>query len=155
MPLKLVGKKVVYFDTDAIFFIEDEETLANMKKYMPTQDFLGGWKIEEELNRAQFAAPKRYKGETTDGETYIKAGGINFIEYLTEKAKESGLTELSDIKDYIKTYRFNFDEINIISSKWKVQRAYRVKGGTIIEFQEKEIKIPEKYSDIYHTNVVQ
>jgi hypothetical protein len=46
-----------------------------------------------------------------------------------------------------------FDEINIISSKWNVQRAYRVKGGTIIEFQEKEVKIPPKYQEIYERNV--
>ena len=46
-----------------------------------------------------------------------------------------------------------FEEINIISSKWNVQRAYRVKGGTLIEFQEKEIQVPKKYTEIYERNV--
>lgn len=152
LALKIGYEKVVYFDTDSIFFIKDEETVANMEKYMPTQNFLGGWKIEEIITKAQFTAPKRYKAENSKGEVYIKAGGINFTEYLQSKAKEQGLEELEDIKDYISRYHFSFDEINIVSSVLKVQRAYRVKGGTIIEFQDKEIKVPKKYSDIYHKN---
>lgn len=151
LALKIGYEKVVYFDTDSIFFIEDEETLANMKKYMPTQNFLGGWKIEEIIDRAQFTAPKRYKAEV-EGKTYIKAGGINFTQYLQEKAKEEGLNDLEDIKDYVKGYKFSFEEINIISSIWKVQRAYRVKGGTIIEFQDKEIKVPKKYKEVFEKN---
>ena len=152
LALKIGYEKVVYFDTDSIFFIKDEETVVNMNKYMPTQDFLGGWKVEEILTKAQFTAPKRYKAETSSGDVYIKAGGINFTEYLQEKAKQEGLYELEDIREYVSKYHFSFDEINIISSIWKVQRAYRVKGGTIIEFQDKEIKVPLKYSDIYHKN---
>ena len=153
LALKIGYEKVVYFDTDSIFFIDDEETRANMNKYMATQNFLGGWKIEEIITRAQFTAPKRYKAETDKGEVYIKAGGINFIQYLQEKAKESGLTELEDIKDYVDKYHFSFEEINIISSVWKVQRAFRVRGGTIIEFQDKEISVPKKYIDTYNKNV--
>ena len=153
LALKIGYEKVVYFDTDSIFFIKDEETVANMNKYMPTQNFLGGWKVEEIITKAQFTAPKRYKAENDKGEVYIKAGGINFTEYLQSKAKEEGLHELEDIKEYVSKYHFDFDEINIVSSTWKVQRAYRVKGGTIIEFQDKEIKVPKKYSDIYHKNV--
>ena len=48
---------------------------------------------------------------------------------------------------------FFSNRINIISSKWNVQRAYRVKGGTLIEFQEKEIQVPKKYTEIYERNV--
>ena len=154
LALKIGYEKVVYFDTDSIFFIKNEETVANMNKYMDTRDFLGGWKVEEIIKRAQFTAPKRYKAENSEGEVYIKAGGINFTEYLQEKAKAEGLHELEDIKDFVSKYHFGFDEINIVSSVWKVQRAFRVKGGTIIEFQDKEIKVPQKYSDIYHKNVV-
>ena len=151
LALKIGYEKVVYFDTDSIFFIEDEESLANMNKYMPTQNFLGGWAIEEIIDRAQFTAPKRYKAEV-DGKTYIKAGGINFTKYIQDKAKEEGLNDLEDIKDYVNKYHFDFDEINIVSSIWKVQRAFRVKGGTIIEFQDKEMSVPKKYKEIFEKN---
>ena len=53
----------------------------------------------------------------------------------------------------IDKYSFSFDEINIVNSDWKVQRAFRVKGGTIIEFQQKEMKVPEKYREIFAKNV--
>ena len=46
-----------------------------------------------------------------------------------------------------------FDEIDIISSKWQVQRAYRVKGGTLIEFQEKAMDIQLKYLEIARKNL--
>ena len=151
LALKIGYEKVVYFDTDSIFFIADEESIANMDKYMPKENFLGGWKVEETIEHAMFTAPKRYKAQV-DGKVYIKAGGINFTNYIQEKAKANGLTELEDIKDYVDNYQFEYDEVNIISSIWKVQRAYRVKGGTIIEFQDKEIKVPKKYLEIYEHN---
>lgn len=151
LALKIGYEKVVYFDTDSIFFIEDEESIKNMNKYMPSQNFLGGWAIEEIIDRAQFTAPKRYKAEV-DGKTYIKAGGINFTKYIQDKAKEEGLNDLEDIKDYVSKYHFDFDEINIISSTWKVQRAFRVKGGTIIEFQDKEMSVPKKYKEVFEKN---
>ena len=49
-------------------------------------------------------------------------------------------------------YAIPFDEVNIISSEWLVQRAYRVRGGTLIEFQNKKMDVQKKYSDIYHKN---
>ena len=147
------GSDIVYFDTDSIFFIKTEQTMANFEKYVDKRDFLGGWKIDKIISRAQFTAPKRYKYQDPKGATHIKAGGINFKEYITQKAKEQGLTTLEDISDFISKYEFSFEEINIISSIWKVQRAYRVKGGTIIEFQNKEMKVPKKYLDIYKKNV--
>ena len=146
------GSDILYFDTDSIFFIKTEETMRRFNELVNHADFLGGWKIDKIIKKAQFSTPKRYKYEDPEGETHIKAGGINFTQYIQEKAKEQGLHELEDIKDFVSKYHFSFDEINIISSVWKVQRAYRVKGGTIIEFQDKEIKVPLKYSDIYHKN---
>ena len=154
LALKIGYEKVVYFDTDSIFFIEDEESVANMKKYMPNQNFLGGWAIEEIIDRAMFTAPKRYKAEV-DGKTYVKAGGINFTQYIQERAKEEGLSELEEINEYVSKYHFNFEEINIVSSLWKVQRAFRVKGGTIIEFQDKEMSVPKKYKEIFEKNYKQ
>ena len=146
------GSKIIYFDTDSIFFIKDEETMANYEKYVNKNNFLGGWKIDKVISHMQATAPKRYKYEDEKG-AHIKAGGINFTEYLQKKAREQGLTELEDIKDFINSYKFSFEEINIVSSIWKVQRAYRVKGGTIIEFQDKEIKVPKKYKEVFEKNI--
>ena len=53
----------------------------------------------------------------------------------------------------IDNYDLPYDEINIVSSSWKVQRAYRVKGGTIIEFQDKEMNIQDKYIEIANKNL--
>lgn len=140
LALKIGWEQVVYFDTDSIFFIDTPETRANMKKYMNDEDFLGGWAIEEIIDRSQFAAPKRYKVEV-EGKATFKMGGFNLDKYASEKG--------------INVNEIPFDEVNIISSTWEVQRAYRVKGGTIIDFQKKEISIPKKYSSIYKKNVLQ
>jgi len=149
------GDKIVYFDTDSIFFIWDEETQANMNK-LNLKDELGGWALEEVLDRAQFTAPKRYKTEV-NGIATIKAGGVNFDDFkkthyreLYDEYIEQGMTN----KEALDSIIIPFDEINITNEKFKVQRAYRVKGGTIIEFQEKEISVPKKYVDIYERNIV-
>lgn len=144
LALKIGWEYVVYFDTDSIFFIWNEVTEANWNKYGNTKDELGGWAIEEFIDKAQFTAPKRYKTET-DGVATFKMGGFNLNNYIKDKANKMNINEES--------VEVSFDEINIVSSKWKVQRAFRCKGGTIIDFQEKEIKIPNKYLTIYESNV--
>lgn len=131
------GSKIVYFDTDSIFFIWDEETEA-VWKTLPQKDFLGNWGWEEFIDRAQFTAPKRYK-TLTDGKLTVKAGGINFSQWLKDKEWD----DLSAVP---------YDEINIVNSAWQVQRAYRVKGGTLIEFQQKEMSVQKKYEYIYRRN---
>ena len=151
-------ENVVYFDTDSIFFIWNKQT-KKVYESLDLEDHLGGWDLEEVLTRAQFSAPKRYKTIDEEGHTTIKAGGINFNKYKEEKVNEeleiTGETVDDDTKKaLIEKYMIPYEEINIISSKWKVQRAYRVKGGTIIEFQDKEMKVPKKYLDIYNTNVI-
>ena len=156
LALQIGWEKVVYFDTDSIFFIWDNES-EKVWNNTNQEDFLGGWAMEEFIDRAQFTAPKRYKTET-NGKTTIKAGGINFDEYKKRVHKE----EFEEIyqpmemteKEALGLIDLPFDEINIVSSSWKVQRAYRVKGGTIIEFQEKRMDIQDKYIDIYKKNVV-
>lgn len=153
LALKIGWDKVVYFDTDSIFFIWDKESEAVWNK-TNQRDFLGGWGLEEFIDRFQVTAPKRYKTET-DGKAVIKAGGINFDDYkyktnkdMVDKLISEGLT----MRDALRQIDLSFDEINLVSSTWKVQRAYRVKGGTIIEFQEKEIQVPKKYQNIYDRN---
>lgn len=131
------GKKIVYFDTDSIFFIWDEETEA-VWKTLPQEDFLGNWGWEEFIDRAQFTAPKRYK-TLTDNKLTVKAGGINFSQWL----KGTEWDDMSEVP---------YEEVNIVSSKWQVQRAYRVKGGTLIQFQEKEMDVQKKYETIYRRN---
>ena len=157
--LAIGWKHVVYFDTDSIFFIWNKETEKAWSKFNQ-EDFLGGWGAENPflLDRAQFTAPKRYKTEF-EGKTDIKAGGINFDEYIKRVHKDE-FEEIYDPdemteKEAISKINLPFDEINIVSSVWNVQRAYRVRGGTIIEFQEKKMDIQEKYRSIYEKNVVQ
>lgn len=137
LALKIGWKKVLYFDTDSIFFIWDNETEAIWNN-TPQQDFLGGWGFEEFIDKAQFVTPKRYKTET-EGILTVKAGGINFKNYLAMIHKDT----IGEIP---------FDEINIVSNTFKVQRAYRVKGGSIIEFQEKTVSVPSKYQPIFDAN---
>ena len=150
-------EKVVYFDTDSIFVLKDDETTKVLNS-LNMEDFLGGIALEEILTKAQFTAPKRYKTVDTEGNTTIKAGGINFNKYKEQKVDEEirskglVLTE-EERKERISAYEVPYDEVNIISSIWEVQRAYRVKGGTLIDFQLKEMKVPKKYLAIYENNV--
>lgn len=135
LELDPTGKNILYFDTDSIFFIATPETLK-VWSTIDQEDHLGGWALEEILTKAQFTAPKRYKTEDNKGNVSVKAGGINFGQYMIEK----GIDKLS------------YEEVNIISSKWQVRRAYRVKGGTIIDFQEKEMSVQDKYLNTYRRN---
>ena len=139
LAMKIGWQYVVYFDTDSIFFIDTPETRANMEKYMNKEDFLGGWAIEEIIDRSTYTAPKRYKVEV-DGKATFKMGGFNLKHY----AEEHGI-EVDEIP---------YDEINLVNCSLEVQRAYRVKGGTIIKFQTKEISVAKKYSSIYENNVI-
>ena len=159
--LKFGWENVCYVDTDSVFCLYNEHTKKVLESEINLKDELGGWSIEEIIERAQFTSPKRYKTEvkTDDGlKTTIKAGGINFDFYKQHThqeevefyMKEYGMTE----REATKMVDIPFDEVSIISSSWMVQRAYRVKGGTIIEFQEKRMDVQKKYLDIYERNIV-
>lgn len=156
--LDLGWENVLYFDTDSIFCLWNEETKSKWAK-MNQSDALGGWALEEICSRSQFSASKRYKLEvdTPNGKkTTVKAGGINF-DYYKEHTHKEEMQKFIDQgmlkKDALALIDIPFDEVNIISSTWKVQRAYRVKGGTIIEFQEKKIDIQKKYLANYERNM--
>ena len=131
------GSKILYFDTDSIFFLKDKETLKNWAS-INQEDFLGGWALEEEITRAQFTAPKRYK-TISDDKLNLKMAGINFKTFLAS-------TEYDDIT------AVPYDEVNIISNRFIVQRAFRCKGGTLIDFQDKEISVQDKYKTTYERN---
>lgn len=146
---------ILYFDTDSIFCLYNERTKYVYEHDINLNNELGGWALEEISERAQFTAPKRYKIESK-GKTTIKAGGINFDKFKEsnnqEKYKElidSGLTR----KEALSLIEIPYDEINIVKNSLEVQRAYRVKGGTIIEFQNKTMDIQKKYIDIYKRNI--
>lgn len=152
--LTLGWRNVLYFDTDSIFFIKNKESMAGVAK-LDMEDHLGGWGWEDDLTRAQFTAPKRYKTKSTEGKVEIKAGGINFDEYIATVHKDEvqalidqGLTE----REAVQSIPLDYEEVNIVSSSWKVKRAFRCRGGTIIDFQPKEMKVPDKYLDIFNAN---
>lgn len=157
--LKFGWENVIYFDTDSIFCLYNDFTKNVLNTQINLKDELGGWGIEEICDRAQFTAPKRYKLEVKNGdniETTIKAGGINFdffkehthAEELEFYMKEYGLSR----KEALEKIDIPFDEVNIISSSWEVQRAYRVKGGTLIEFQTKKMDVQKKYIEVFNKN---
>ncbi|MBO7713331.1 MAG: hypothetical protein J6S85_07145 [Methanobrevibacter sp.] len=158
--LKLGYENIVYFDTDSIFFIWNEKTKKIWEEEFDHNDWLGGWGEEDPfiLDRSQFTAPKRYKFEGK-GKTTIKAGGINFDEYIkrVHKAEFDAIYDPSEMteKEAISKIEIPFDEINITNNAFKVQRAFRCKGGTLIDFQDKEMKIQEKYIGIYEKNKVE
>ena len=97
--------------------------------------------------------------EVKDGDdvkTTIKAGGINFDfykEHTHQEELEYYMTQYDvSKKEALNMIDIPFDEVNIISSVWQVQRAYRVKGGTIIEFQTKEMNVQKKYIEVFKQN---
>ena len=138
--LKFGWEKILYFDTDSIFILWDEDVEKVWQSdEINKADWLGGWALEETLGRAIFACPKRYKTQNIDsGVVDVKAGGINFDKFFEEKG-------------YTKN-EVPFDEINITNETYKVQRAMRCKGGTIIVFQEKTMGVQKKYQDIFEKN---
>ena len=138
--LKFGWEKILYFDTDSIFILWDEEVEKVWQSdQINKEDWLGGWALEETLDRAIFACPKRYKTQNSDsGVVDVKAGGINFDKFFEEKG-------------YTKN-EVPFDEINITNETYKVQRAMRCKGGTIIVFQDKTMGVQKKYQDIFEKN---
>ena len=130
-------ENVVYFDTDSIF-VKIVDNTMDIWNSINQEDFLNGWGLEEIIDKGQFTAPKRYK-TITDGNISLKMGGINPDKFL----EENGYSSLNEVE---------FEELNITDSSWKVQRAFRCKGGTIIDFQDKKMTLG-KYEDIYKHNV--
>lgn len=149
-------EKVLYLDTDSIFVIYDEETEKVWQENFNHRDFLGGWALEEMIDKAQFTAPKRYKTER-NGQATIKSAGINFDKFKADKiddllTSEAKIVDEEERKELISKYQIPYDEVNIISSEWQVQRAFRCKGGTLIVFQTKKMDIQKKYESIYKLN---
>lgn len=160
--LKFGWEKILYFDTDSIFILWDEEVEKVWNTQINQKDELGGWALEETIGRCMFTAPKRYKtqllGKDSINVSNVKAGGINFDDYLNSHFGDTIKAMMEDDpsitqKEAISRLEIPFEEINITNDKFQVQRALRCKGGTIIVFQEKEMSIQKKYRQIYEKNV--
>lgn len=125
------GRYIVYFDTDSIFFLDNETTRENCKK-LDIGDGLGQWGWEADIIKGQFVAPKRYKDEyltkmgTVSRE--IKAGGITIPKTMT------------------------YEEANLIDGSFQAQTAVRAAGGTVIAPVDKKMSVQEKYKAIYQKN---
>lgn len=150
-------ENVLYVDTDSIFFIWNKHTEDIWLHHTNQKKELGGWGWEEMIDKAQFTAPKRYK-IISDNITTIKAGGINFDSFKEETHHDEYLEFIAkglSHKEAIAAIQLNYNEVNIVNSSYKVQRAYRVKGGTIIEFQEKKVGVQDKYKYLLDKNYSQ
>ena len=138
--LKFGIDNVIYFDTDSIFCLYNKDTKKVWNEMINQKNELGGWGLEEISKRGQFTAPKRYKLDL-ENKAIIKAAGINFKLHIDA------------MKNNNPNYEVSYDEINIVSSKWKIQRGFRCKGGTLIDFQIKEITVQKKYEKILEANL--
>jgi len=151
--LKIGWQNIVYFDTDSIFYLDNEETRENIKK-VSIGDNLGDYGFEADIIEGQFTAPKRYKiKEEVDGKvvnTYHCAG-INFV---TKPVNEKG-----SIKYYCAGHEVNnefdqipYSELNIVNGNYLVQGTKRAKGGTLIIMQKKQMSVQSKYLSVYNKN---
>lgn len=138
LALSMGWRNIVYFDTDSIFAIANEEVL-NAWNNCNQRNELGGWALEEYCDKAQFTAPKRYKLEV-ENKVIVKTAGVNGIN-TTIKSEEGNIIE------YVP-----FNEINITNETYEVKRSFRCNGGTIIDLTLKEIKVQDKYKEIYYNN---
>ena len=130
--LTLGYENIVYFDTDSIFAIDSPEVEQRIKDNFDLTDHLGGWSREKDIERGQFTAPKRYKIEEVqdDGSTelVVHAAGINNLEAPS------------------------YEDLDLVNGKYDIQGKLRCKGGTLIIFKPKEMKVQSKYKAIYEAN---
>ena len=131
--LKIGWQKVVYFDTDSIFYITDEETEQRLQKSGLIGNELGQFSHENFIVGAQFTAPKRYKikEETDDGvKEVFHCAGINF-----------------------ENDRPSFDDLDLLNGQYWIKGRKRAKGGTLIILKKKKMKVVAKYASIFEKNV--
>lgn len=125
--LKLGWKNVVYFDTDSIFYIDNEESRAG-EKLLQIGDEMGQWGREPDIVLGEFSAAKRYK-IMEGNQLTVHMAGIHL-----------------DLENK------NYDDIDIEHGRYITRTRMRVKGGTLIVDREKELSILPKYKEIYKRN---
>lgn len=132
----LIGwEYIVYFDTDSIFFIDNEITRERAKK-INMKDELGGWGYELNIERMQVTCPKRYKiievDETGHKQLTAHLAGVNFRERLSEES---------------------YDDLNIVDGDYTIQGVKHAVGGTLIVFKDKKLQIQKKYDHVAKNNL--
>lgn len=131
--LRIGWEKIVYFDTDSIFYIKEPETEAILKSSGVIGGELGQYSHEKDIVRGNFTAPKRYKiiEESEDGTTeeVVHMAGVNFG---------------NDKPSY--------DDLDLLEGKYVIQGRRRAKGGTLIVMKKKEVQIVPKYRKIFDSN---
>lgn len=129
----LIGwEKVVYFDTDSIFYLTDDETEERLQRSGLIGPELGQFSHENFIQKAQFTAPKRYKiqEETDTGlQDVVHCAGVNF------------------------DYNPSFDDLDLLTGQYWIKGRRRAVGGTLIILKKKVMKVVAKYEKIYEKNV--
>ena len=123
------GSEIIYFDTDSIFYLDTERTRKTIKKVSIGPN-IGQWDYEPTLIKAEFSAPKRYKGIDEDGKLIVHMAGINFD------------------PDHMPS----FDELDIDKGLFDIKGHIRCKGGTLIITKQKQLKIAGKYAKYFEVN---
>lgn len=126
--LALGWKNVVYFDTDSIFYIDNEESRKG-EKSLKIGDKMGEWGREPDITVGEFSAAKRYKIQEGDALTVHMAG-----------------IHLGDLD------ALTFDDVDVEEGHYTTKTRLRVKGGTLIVDREKVLQIMPKYKRIYFAN---
>lgn len=130
--LKIGWTKIVYFDTDSIFYIKDNQSEENLRNSGVLGDKLGDFAPEKDIERMQVTAPKRYKIKeiNEDGTSSDTAhlAGVNFAEPPS------------------------YDDLDLVSGRYIIQGRRRAKGGTLIVLKEKHLSVQKKYQDTYTKN---
>nr|DAE55090.1 MAG TPA: DNA polymerase B [Caudoviricetes sp.] len=131
--LKIGWEKVVYFDTDSIFYIKDSDTEAKLKASGLIGNELGQYSHEKDIVRGNFTAPKRYKiieeGEDGKQEDVVHMAGVNFGD---EKPA--------------------YDDLDLLTGDYVIQGRRRAKGGTLIVMKHKKLQVVPKYRKIFDSN---
>lgn len=132
--MRLGWRNIVYFDTDSIFFLLNDETEKALKT-IDLKDHLGGWGREPDILKCQFTCAKRYKLEVITGR------GDNFL-MLGYDIKVAGVSNYGN--DGFKT--------NLVNGVFTAHTRKRAKGGTLIVDTEKRLEVQKKYKDTYAKN---
>lgn len=132
--LQIGWEKIVYFDTDSIFYIKDEETTKKLEASGLIGKELGQFSHENDIERMQVTAPKRYKlKEVQEDNTVtdvVHMAGVNFADGEQP----------------------SYDDLDLVQGKYTIKGRIRAKGGTLIILKEKQLQVVPKYIGAFKKN---